>query len=438
MNETTENIDLLYECSRYFKSNIGYNRIFEKMKSKLKRNGKLSGYIVIDNPSDEEKTAIKLILCKNFNNNQIKFKIEEFQKSLKESKYSKIDIYDLLQLYFGENILTNKSIKQNIELSKAEFFISISEKLKSESEYTQTIEDWLNSVKAERSFGHRLIINEIYPDKNIDIVINVCKAINFILRLGNEKIRLAILSAKITTDPHYFDKNNIAGKLFIHILSYIKKCEFPKTSENCLLLYYDFGIIPDSISSYTTAYGISLYTTAGIHRAYQEFINQNEEYIITISNLNRVINADCKSKRVYVVENQTVFSQLCENLNGKDISIICTSGQMKVASLILIDMLCSSNCEIFYSGDIDPEGLIIADMIVKRGNGKVKLWHFETDDYINSMSKKKIVESSLKKLEKLENPKLKKLANEIIKTKYAGYQELILDKLQKDIIKELK
>ena len=68
------------------------------------------------------------------------------------------------------------------------------------------------------------------------------------------------------------------------------------------------------------------------------------------------------------------------------------------AGNLLIDMLCNSECEIYYSGDIDPEGIEIADKLLKRGNGRIAPWCFFLEDYKNSISNKIISEQSLKKL----------------------------------------
>lgn len=100
---------------------------------------------------------------------------------------------------------------------------------------------------------------------------------------------------------------------------------------------------------------------------------------------------------------------------------------------LLIDMLCNSECEIYYSGDIDPEGIEIADKLLKRGNGKIIPWCFSLEDYKNSISNKIISEQSLKKLEKVESDFFKELILKVKEEKKAGYQELILNKMIEDI-----
>lgn len=91
------------------------------------------------------------------------------------------------------------------------------------------------------------------------------------------------------------------------------------------------------------------------------------------------------------------------------------------AGNLLIYMLSNSECEIYYSGDIDPEGIEIADKLLKRGNGRITPWCFSLEDYKNSISNKIISEQSLKKLEKIESDFFKEL---ILKVKEEKKQDI--------------
>ena len=151
-----------------------------------------------------------------------------------------------------------------------------------------------------------------------------------------------------------------------------------------------------------------------------------------MSNLSKIVKADSDNKRVFIVENQMVFSYLCEYFKDKNISFLCTSGQLKTAALILIDMLCEAGCKIYYSGDFDPEGIEIAEKLIQRDKNIVP-WCFLKEDYRRTISENIISNERLKKLDKIENICFKELIEEIKKERKAGYQELLLDKMKKDI-----
>lgn len=170
------------------------------------------------------------------------------------------------------------------------------------------------------------------------------------------------------------------------------------------------------------------------YEAYRYFIKKGEKYVLTLSNLSRLARADSIRKRVFILENQMVLSQICEEMQGKEYSMMCTSGQLKTASLFLIDMLIKSRCELHYCGDIDPEGIEIADRVLARGPEQIFLWRMTVEDYYRTISDEKLTETRLKKLDKVANASLRELAGVVRKEKRAGYQERLIDLMVRDIL----
>ena len=57
---------MIKDCVKYFKGNRGYDKIFFKMREKWLSYGKIAGYIIIENPSFEEREAVKNFFGKSF------------------------------------------------------------------------------------------------------------------------------------------------------------------------------------------------------------------------------------------------------------------------------------------------------------------------------------------------------------------------------------
>ena len=429
---------MLDDCVKYFKSNNAYKRIFSEMRKKWKKYGRVSGFIVLEKATVSEREALKLLMGKNFNNETVKFRMSEFENALHETKYREIGLQELLETYFDEKLITNKNERQGKAEAKQQLFDSIiNELIQNKNKFANAI-SWIEQVAYQKKYGYSLIIIEYEKQDNIiaEIIINVCKALAFLQSIGTDKIRLAVLSAEITSNPHFFDKGNAAGKLLIYALSFIHEHEYPNDAEGVLELYYISNIKPDDISSYTTAYGISLYKEEEKHKSYETFIAENEAYVVTLSNLNRIVKADCKSKKIFIFENQMVFSHMCESLAGMPVSLICTSGQMKTASLILIDLLCKAGCTLYYSGDIDPEGIEIADRVIARDPVHIIPWRLSKEDYELSISNEALDEPRIKKLEKVQDHRFVEVIKALRDKRRAGYQELLIDKMLIDIKKE--
>lgn len=426
---------MLESYVKYFKENKAYQRVFTEMRSKWRSYGRVSGFIELENANAAEREALQLFLGRSFDSEAVKFRMSEFEKALQETKFKEIGMQELLEGYFHEKLITNKDENRERKEAKQTFFeVIIRELIKEKSRHKDTIR-WLEQAALQKKYGYSLITSEYEKQEDAikAIIMQVCRAVSYIQFMSENKIRLAVLSAEITSNPHFFDKGSVAGKLLIYALSFINNCEYPSNAEGILELYYLSNIKPDDISSFTTAYGVSLYTEEGAHPSYEAFIRGNEPYLITLLNLNKIIKADCRSKQVFIFENQMVFSHMCESLAGMPVSMICTSGQMKTASLMLIDLLCKSDCRLYYSGDIDPEGIKIADKVIARDPVHIIPWRLSRRDYELSISNENLDASRIKKLDRVQDSRFMEIIEALRNRKRAGYQELLIDLMLYDI-----
>ncbi len=427
----------LEECVSFFRKNRGYARLFEEMRKKYKKYGKLAGKVSLEGASEEECLAIGGILGRNLPSGDLKVSLPEFEAALNETKYRGVSVTELLFVYFGGDILTNSQRRKADREERESFKEGLLGSVGKEFGEASGAFRWLSAAMEQKRYGWQLIGKEREgaSEEIRETVLNVCRAAEALpFHREGDGIRLAVLAAEVTKNPHYFDRGQAAGRLLLACLSFLDGTAEPKSQEEVLALYYRSGIRPDDISSFTTCYGIHFYTEEGEHEAYRSFMEYGEKYVLTLSNLSRIMRADSRDKRVFVLENQMVFSQICERLQGKEYALLCTSGQMKTASLILIDLLIKSGCRLYYCGDTDPEGIEIADRVAARAPGQVTLWRMGVSDYYRSISNEALTEARLKKLDKIRHEDLQGLCGALRKERRAGYQEHLLEVLFEDIV----
>ena len=87
-----------------------------------------------------------------------------------------------------------------------------------------------------------------------------------------------------------------------------------------------------------------------------------------------------------VFENPTVFSGILHRALKTRPSLICIFGNFKLASLVLMDKLVENGVRIYYSGDLDREGIIMADKLKLRYESKLVLWRYGVEDYRDIVS----------------------------------------------------
>ncbi len=253
-------------------------------------------------------------------------------------------------------------------------------------------------------------------------------------------VYLALLASQMTGNPHALDRGNTVGQLLTHGFCYLSCCRFPDSAQKLSELFLEHGVQMDEISSTVTAYGIHLKTTDGLHPAYEGYMKLEEPYVIMLSNLTGVSKAygrwaeEAEHKPVFVVENEMVFSHLQQKLTGVEYSLLCTSGQPRTAAFVLLDLLAVSGAQFYYAGDLDPEGMMIAERLWRRYGERLCIWHMGTEDYEKSMSGEMIGDMRLGMLDKLMHPVLVETAKLVRRNGMAGYQEQLVEDLREDIL----
>ena len=104
---------------------------------------------------------------------------------------------------------------------------------------------------------------------------------------------------------------------------------------------------------------------------------------------------------------------------------MCMNGQPRLSAVMMLDLLEKAGIKVYYAGDFDPEGLLIAQKIRRYYKGEMEYWHMSAKDYEKSRSRENISVRRLKMLDRIEDTELVELADAIRKEGVAGYQESI-------------
>ena len=423
---------MLVEAISYFRSNKGFQRIFDRMRKKYQSLGTMGGTIELRNMLPEEREALTGFLRKNYmNQKSASIKLENFQKALEHTKFSGLLLEDILNDYFGEELISNKVAKERYQQEQDEFFANIIRKFEG-----TTAGQWLRDTLKERNnayyiFMQRYNINRERLGKDIE---DVCRALEQLPILSGEKFRLPVFASSITSNPHSFDSNTTCGLIFLYALAWQFGVGRPVNVEETAELYYVSGILFDEVSNYVLCNGLKAYKDGNLHPGWNGFYNCKESLQVSLANLSTVDKVVSPLGKVYVFENAGVFSAVLDKLSWNYPPLVCTYGQVRLSSLVLLDMLSKEGTMIYYSGDFDPEGLRIADRLQSRYGDQLILWRYGATDYKKALSYESLDDVRLKKMDNIVSPDLVDLSLYIRQHACAGYQELIIDDLVNDIL----
>ena len=417
----------------YFREHPAYSRILLELRQKYRKFGYPAGVIRLEDASEEERCALRNIFGQPFSP-PVQFRTERFETAMRQLKFPDVCLKEVLELYFEEKIVTNRERRQTRDSRFCQMLRTAAEETESE-----TCRRWLQALEKKQGGGYLLLYRE--AERNLDGARDaLCRACQSLARLeqnAGRQVRLAVLSAQAAGDPHGLDSSALGGKLFLHLLAARIGQAVPENAEQRDALYFRNGILCDSISSTVTQVGWALQAKNREHPAYGLLRRGHEICTLNLANVSRLTGASSLSGKAYLVENEMVFSQLCDQAGRFRSPLVCTSGQPSVAALRLLDLLAESSTELYYSGDFDGKGLSIAVQLLTRYPGRLKLWHMMPEDYAACVCDTPLSGASAALLQGCLGTALEETARAVAETQRADYQELLLERLEADLTETL-
>lgn len=355
----------------------------------------------------------------------------QLQKAMLNTKYENCDFNEVLKMYFNQRVLTNKYRQEQEQMRVQNIFKQF---FKQEGKSQQ----WIYNTYTNRDSVYIRIVqaSKENEQKCINTVCVVMKALNHLPMWKNKKENISIFASYHTKNPHAFDKNTFAYYLMMHGIVYFLKVDFPKTNLEQNEILYRAGLYQDGISNYCSVARLQAFNENNQpHLGWAGFYDSYEALNVNMDNLLHIHFITC-CDRVYIVENPSVFQALLKKIKKEKIEkigLVCTNGQLNYSAYLLLDILVNSNVEIYYSGDMDPEGLLIADKIKQR-YPSIKLWCYDVRQYEISKSKEQATDQRMHMLDALKDEALIRIGKCISENKNrVGYQENMIEEYHKTL-----
>lgn len=355
----------------------------------------------------------------------------QLQKAMLNTKYENCDFNEVLKMYFNQRVLTNKYRQEQEQMRVQNIFKQF---FKQEGKSQQ----WIYNTYTNRDSVYIRIVqaSKENEQKCINTVCVVMKALNHLPMWKNKKENISIFASYHTKNPHAFDKNTFAYYLMMHGIVYFLKVGFPKTNLEQNEILYRAGLYQDGISNYCSVARLQAFNENNQpHLGWTGFYDSYEALNVNMDNLLHIHFITC-CDRVYIVENPSVFQTLLKKIKKEKIEkigLVCTNGQLNYSAYLLLDILVNSNIEIYYSGDMDPEGLLIADKIKQR-YPSIKLWCYDVRQYEISKSKEQATDQRMHMLDALKDETLIRIGKCISENKNrVGYQENMIEEYHKTL-----
>ncbi|MBC7961038.1 MAG: DUF2399 domain-containing protein [Vallitaleaceae bacterium] len=293
--------------------------------------------------------------------------------------------------------------------------------------------DWVITVFNRKSCGcYKFMINlynqdATYLDRQVHDLVHLLR----LVKETDEHMLLPVVAAFVTKDPHGLDEGTDLLRLLTYYLCDLNSISYPKSCEEKNELLYQGGILNDMGTRLLMTYGLEAFDPFGQALGWTAFYEREEPLVLSLLNLEKVSHLVSVQNKgddaILIFENPAVFYAVIKAT--PKVKAICTSGQINLCGYQVLDLLVASNTQLIYTGDFDPEGLLIADRLKNRYKRNMTLWGFEKRYYEKILSKNEINSKRLNQLEKIRDEGLIEFATYMKQVKVAGYQEYMIEEI---------
>jgi uncharacterized protein (TIGR02679 family) len=415
-----------------FREEPGFIRLFTLFKEKYRSLGRVGGSVSIHDFSTKELESIASFLGQSPTILKEKGKVSlfAFQEELRQTSFSSYSFIQLLEEVLQESILTKQEENSLVQEKKQDFFRLLNTHVPEGSWWWE----WIQSKAPDTRW-----IWTLYKQNQgvlLEKLITVFQAFQSLSSIKGYE-RLPLFAQRTTGNPHFFDVDQIAGKLLVHCLSVdqvqkgLRTDGTPKTTEELNELFGQYGLMRDDLWSFVTCRGFLAEDEQGLHPVWKAAVETDTVLNVPIKELIKLKKiCPANGEKVWIVENSSVCSTIVDEIPFAP--VICTHGQFRTASWVLFDLLTQSGCRLFYSGDFDPEGIGMAYRLKQRYPNYVTFWRMDSCSYEKSESEEDI-SSRIARIEAISLRELDGVIDAMRQRRKAGYQEALITELISDI-----
>ena len=443
----------------YLKSCDCFIQLMTGFKAKYESYGRFAGKVKVDIQSSHDLTMLEGLMHRSYHGqNQVTISADTFLKALSKGRYANIDPKTLLDAYFGYTIQSNVQQKYNERIHRINQLNQVKNTIPSIVEpfqqriahpldiqrviqwFDQCIQ-WFSHDDALSFDGQSILNCLLHLDKENRCSFKETLPIVAILLaiLPLDGVYLSVVAAWLCHDPHAFDRGNALENL---LMTTIRYCSTHLSTDTTLIdlfpayqrehVMLDGGILINDLSNTVTIAGLQAKDSNGCnHIGLQDFYDHRQSIQLSLSMIRQLNACYVPNHRLFIVENPSIYSLMFFRWDGS-YGLMCANGQPRLSTLTILEKMKDNRTQIYYGGDFDPEGLLIAQKLCTFYGDGFHFWHMAPDDYEAALPNKPLRERRIKMLKNITESRLIDTAKRIREHKKAGYQEAIWERYIND------
>lgn len=396
--------------------------IVTRLRRRLECGSALTGTIILNNPSVDERSAVDRLLGRAYSGGaSLHVDLERLEQILRKAQICDHLTEVVVALHGPIHNLRAAADAQTQAWEK--LFSDARQEVSERPELCM----WIQELR-DSGLLHRLC----HGDLNVATDL-FTSAIRIVQKLPAQGLPLAQLSAGATGNSHALDPGRPLGTLIIRAAAKIGGFESNgESAQDERDIWASVGVACDELGVTVLALNLSAAGDGLTDRMLNLLARSGEPFRLTLRQLLRhppVFAATHERQDVFVCENRTVVTTAADRLGARCAPLICTDGQPSSAVRVLLSRLAAAGFILHYHGDFDWGGLRIGNLIMRRHSARP--WRFNRDDYAAAAESGSLLKGSPCQADW--DPSLSAI---MIEREKAVHEEQVIEQLLDDLAKK--
>ena len=196
---------------------------------------------------------------------------------------------------------------------------------------------------------------------------------------------LPVFAGRLLNDTHALDTGSSLASLVLGALACEQGTARPERAADRRSLWRAVGVLDDDLSSTVLVAGLAASGSSPADRLCRVGADVGQAVSLTLAAIRAGVPVLPGTRDVFVVENPAVLSMACAEPQGRlGVPMVCTSGWPSGAAIALLVGLRAQGHRLRYHGDLDGEGVRIADHVIAETGAQP--WSMSTADYFRRVA----------------------------------------------------
>ena len=409
----------------------GLGVLLAEARRRIEANDAVAGTAVVALGREEQAALADLVgwrrLRRGFGDGLVRVPVAELDAALRQSRFG-VGLLEVLEADGGV-VVTRRARREQADAAWVEQLQRIAAGVGPGAAVRQLVD----ALTADGSCGrwYRRAYREHAAGAERD-VLWAAQALQALASSGGGGL-LAVFAAGITGDPHAFDRGRPAGVLLYGALREFggPPPEGLGDAEAWSFALARAGLDTDDVSSTVLAAHLG----GARHPVLAAMASAGGGWPLPLGAVRDLAFEPARERSAFVVENPQVFAHLVRSVVAGGPALVCTSGFLSAAAIRLLDALHAAGYVLWYGGDFDRNGLVIADDLCRRYAG-LRPWRMGPEDYAEAARvvspDAALPARDAEWLARLKGP-LGPTAQAIVAAGMAAYQERLVERLLEDL-----